>query len=418
MRDYKDNRPPEYFIWSAIQQRCRNPKDKRFRWYGARGIAVCRRWYEGENGKSAFACFLADVGPRPTPKHSIDRIDNDGHYEPGNCRWALLDVQIANKRQNWTNDMPEVPVIVPSDPSELRKLVAGFIEASKAPNTRRSYAASWRHFQAWGDRQNLCTLPASPETVAAYLADLARSGWKFWTIDGRCAAIGFVHRGAGYQNPRSHPGVTATLSGIARTLGTASVKKSALTAELMTRLLRAIPDTLDGKRDRALILIGFAGAMRRSELVALDVTDIARHAKGLVLTIRRSKTDQAGAGIVKAIPHGRKLKVVAALDDWLTSAHITDGPIFRGVDRGKISEHALSAGQVARIVQKRCAVIGLDAKLFAGHSLRSGYISTAADHDASLSSIARHAGHAKLDTTLGYVQVRDAFKDHSGSRFL
>jgi len=234
----------------------------------------------------------------------------------------------------------------------------------------------------------------------------------------RCAAIGDAHRRANLDNPAGHAGVKATLAGIARTLGVAPVKKAALTAELLAKALRTMPQDLAGLRDRALILIGFSAALRRTELVALDVDDIARHPKGLLITIRRSKTDQTRAGRTKAVPHGRKLHAVRALDAWLAAAKITTGPLFRGVRGDTVLGRRLCDHQVARIVKKRIAAVGLDPKLFAGHSLRSGYISSAAEHNASLVSIAAHAGHEKLDTTRGYVQVADAFRDHSGKGFL
>jgi integrase len=196
--------------------------------------------------------------------------------------------------------------------------------------------------------------------VAAYLGAKASTGIKASTVRRRCAAIGDVHRRAGHDNPAAHAGVKATLAGIARTLGSAPAKKTALTADLLAKALRRIPEDLTGLRDRALILIGFAAALRRSELVALDVADIAHHPKGLVITIRRSKTDQAGAGCTKAIPHGRKLGAVRALEAWLAAACITQGSVFRGVRGPRVLGRRLCAHQVARIVQKRAAAVGLD----------------------------------------------------------
>jgi site-specific recombinase XerD len=295
---------------------------------------------------------------------------------------------------------------------------AEFIAASKADATRRAYASDWRDFAAWCADHGQNELPAAPATVAAYLSALASAGAKVSTIRRRCAAIADAHRRNGHDNPAAHAGVKATLAGIARTLGAPPAKKAALTADLLAKALRSIPQDLAGLRDRALILVGFAAALRRSELVALDIDDIARHPKGLVVTIRRSKTDQAGAGCNKAIPHGRKLHAVHALEAWLAAAKITAGSVFRGVRGDKVLGTRLCAHQVARIVQKRAAAVGLDPTLFAGHSLRSGYISSAAERGASLVSIAAHADHKKLDTTRGYVQIADAFRDHSGKGFL
>lgn len=311
-----------------------------------------------------------------------------------------------------------VPAIGGGELAESRRATAEFIAAAKADATRLAYAADWRDFKFWCASHELDALPASPENVAVYLSSLATAGRKLSTIRRRCAAIAHMHRQAGHDNPAAHTGVRATVSGIARTLGSAPTKKAALTAEVLERVIRKIPIDLPGLRDRALILIGFAGAFRRSELVALDLADLARHPKGIVLTIRKSKTDQAGAGKSKAIPHGRRLKAVAALDAWLAASGITSGAIFRGVCGSKVRPDRLCTTQVARIIKARVRAAGLDPKVFSGHSLRSGFITSAADAGASLQSIADHAAHEKLDTTLGYVQVADAFRDHSGKKFL
>jgi len=310
------------------------------------------------------------------------------------------------------------PAVPGSELAELRQATAEFLKASKADATHRAYAADWKDFEAWCAFHRLVCLPASPENVAVYLSSLATTGRKVSTIRRRCAAIAHFHRAAGYESPASHTGVRATTAGIARKLGSAPEKKAALTAEMLERVVKKIPADLTGLRDRALLLLGFGGALRRSELVGLDVADVARHPKGIVVAIRRSKTDQAGAGKTKAIPHGKRLKVVAALDAWTAAAGITAGPIFRGVRGSRALDARLGTNEVARIVKRRAQAAGLDPKVFAGHSLRSGFITSAADAGASLQGIASHAGHEKLDTTMGYVQVADAFRDHSGRKFL
>jgi site-specific recombinase XerD len=325
----------------------------------------------------------------------------------------------------------DVPVVSTDSLTENRRATAEFLKSSKADATRVAYAADWRDFEAWCGRHDFVAIPADPENVAVYLSSLATSGRKVSTIRRRCAAIAHVHRTAGASdNPSSHPGVKSVLAGITRKLGSAPAKKAALTVQMLERVVRKIPDNLAGIRDRALLLTGFAGALRRSELVALDVADVARHHKGIVLTLRRSKTDQAGVGKTKAIPHGKRLKVVAALDAWLealknaqnneirTAGQNLNGPIFRGVRGSRTLPGRLSTNQVALIIKARAKAVGLDPKVFAGHSLRSGFVTSAADSGASLQSIADHAAHKKLDTTLGYVQIADAFRDHSGKRFL
>lgn len=295
---------------------------------------------------------------------------------------------------------------------------ADFIAASKAKATNKAYAADWRDFETWCGSAGKASVPAEPLTVATYLSSLATSGRKVSTIRRRIASIGAQHRAGGHNNPCSHEGVRATLSGIGRQIGSAPKKKAALTAELLAKSVRKIPQDLAGLRDRAILLLGFAAALRRSEIVALNVEDLERHPKGLVVHVRRSKTDQKGEGLQKAVPHGRKLHAIAAVDAWLRAAGITSGPVFRAVRGSTVKPTRLSDKQVARIVKARAAAIGLDAGSFGGHSLRSGYITTADEHGASLKRIGSHVGHSKVETTAGYVQIGDAFRDHSGKGFL
>lgn len=304
-----------------------------------------------------------------------------------------------------------------SENNELAS-VARYAAASRADATRKAYASDWRDFESFCLDRGMTVLPSDPETLAVYLASMADAGRKVSTIRRRVVAIACIHKLAGLANPADAGLPRATLDGIERRLGTAPAKKAALTADLVAKALRKIPDDLTGLRDKALILVGFAAALRRSELVALDRVDIRQHPKGLLVVIRRSKTDQKGEGKTKAIPHGRRLHVAAALDAWLTAAGITSGPVFRGVRGTTVLADRLCTKQVARIIQARAGAIGLDPSSFGGHSLRSGFITSAADSGATLQSIANHAAHAKLDTTLGYVQVQDAFANSPGKKFL
>ena len=311
-----------------------------------------------------------------------------------------------------------LPVPAGENLAELRKTAAEFLQAGRAQNTVIAYRSDWADFERWCQSQNLTALPAEPQTIALYLASLPRRGLKASTIKRRRAAIKWAHRHLDTVNPVSHPGVAQVLDGIGRTLGTAPNKKTAITVAVLEKVLRKIPDDLAGLRDRALLLVGFAAALRRSEIVALNVADVTRHPKGLVLRIRKSKTDQAGEGMIKAIPHGKRLKVIVALDAWMKAAKITSGPLFRSARGFTIGTERLRDQQVARMIKSRMRKAGLDSRSFSGHSLRSGFITSAAEAGASLQSIADVAGHAKLDTTRGYMQVADAFADHAGRKFL
>lgn len=296
----------------------------------------------------------------------------------------------------------------------------GFAEQEKAAGTRRVYRSDWRHFAAWCAARGLEPLPATPETVARFLSAEAMAGIKASTLGRRVAAISYAHRLAGHREPPSGAeAVKAVLRGIRRTIGTAPVRKAPATAELIGEMLKHCPDTLAGKRDRALLALGFAGAFRRSELVALEVGDLAQVADGLRVTIRRSKTDQEGQGQEIAIPRGYRLRPVEAVETWLAAAEINSGPVFRRVRKGGcLQPAALTDGSVAAIVKRYAELSGLDPAQFAGHSLRAGFITSAAESGAAVLRIADQSRHKSLDVLRGYVRRADLFRDHAGSAFL
>ena len=201
-----------------------------------------------------------------------------------------------------------------------------FARASKSAATRRAYQTDAANFAAWCERHGVEPLPATVDTVAAYLASLAQSGLKASTITRRCAGIRYMHRMAGLESPTSSEAIKAVLAGIRRSIGTAVTRKAPATAEAIRAIVAEMPTDLRGLRDRALLLLGFAGALRRSELVALDVVDLEETAEGLLVRIRRSKTDQEGTGDFVSIPHGSRLRPVAGVKAWLQEAGITEGP--------------------------------------------------------------------------------------------
>jgi integrase len=184
-------------------------------------------------------------------------------------------------------------------------------------------------------------------------------------------------------------------------------------------MLRLCPPTLAGQRDRALLALGFAGAFRRSELVALHVADLVEMPDGFRVLIRHSKTDQEGAGQEIAIPRGYRLRPVEAVQTWLEAAAITEGPVFRAVLKGgRLQTAALTPHSVAAIVKSYAEQAGLDPAAYAGHSLRAGFITSAAEAGASVLRIADQSRHQSLDTLRGYVRRADLFKDHAGASFL
>lgn len=315
---------------------------------------------------------------------------------------------------------PLTPALVLSD--ELAASIASadaYAQNATAERTRREYASSFKLFEAWCEKHGARALPAHPEAVRAYLAGLADRGLKPATIDTRAAAIAFTHRAAGLDNPTGTAGVRATIRGIRNRVGVKPNKKAPATADHVRKILKKLPDTLVGKRDAALISLGFAAALRRSELVALDVEHLERTPEGLIVHIVRSKTDQEGAGHQVAVLSGTKIRPVKALDAWLTAAGIKSGPVFRQIRKGgHLAADRLKDAAVATIIKDRAEAAGLDPRFFAGHSLRSGFVTSALAAGADTLKVMGITRHQSVNTLKEYDGRAQAFKDHAGRNFL
>jgi len=313
--------------------------------------------------------------------------------------------------------------VVPVTGSVLRPAAAAardFAAAEKSDATRRAYRSDFAVFSGWcranGD---MPPLGASPGTVAEFLAAQASDGVKPSTLTRRLAAISYACRLAGLPSPAAHEAVRAVLRGIRRKRGTAPKQKAPATAGRIGAMLAAISaDTLRGKRDRALLLLGFAGAFRRSELVALDVADLTFEPDGMRVLIRRSKADQEGQGQEIAIPRGTKLRPVAAVQDWMEAAGIASGPLFRRVDRHGKARGALTPQSVALVVKRYADRAGLDPDDFAGHSLRAGFLTSAAEAGADALRMMEVSRHRRVETVAGYVRRGNLFRGHAGTTFL
>ena len=211
----------------------------------------------------------------------------------------------------------------------------------------------------------------------------------------------------------------AVLRGIRRTIGWAKQGKAPATADRIGQMIALCPDSMIGKRNRGLLCLGFAGAFRRSELCALEVGDLTEVPDGLRILIRRSKGDQEGQGQEVAIPRGYKLRPVEAVQTWLAAAEISSGPVFRAVTRGgRVSGDALADDSAARIVKRYAQRVGLDPASYGGHSLRSGFLTSAAESGASIWKLSAQSRHKSLDTLRGYIRNADLFKEHAGAAFL
>src|SRR5262249_34380935 len=270
----------------------------------------------------------------------------------------------------------------PALPAELTttlELAADFARASKAKATQEAYGSDFRIFESWCRSRGLSALPATAESLCAFLANQATLGKRASTLGRRLAAVRYFHRAAGHETPTSDEKVKAVLSGIRRTIGAAPVRKRAATADIVIAM-SPTATSLRALRNRAIILRGFAGAFRRSELVALNVDDLEETAEGMLVTLHRSKTDQEGLGRRVAIPRGEIACPVAALRAWLDAAGITEGAIFRRIFNKRaqrVTERRLAPRNVAAIVKQGAARLGFDPSTFGGHSLRAGFVTSA-----------------------------------------
>ena len=294
-----------------------------------------------------------------------------------------------------------------------------YADAAMAASTRRAYTSDVRRFVAWCAARALPSCPAAPETVATFLAHEADAGAKASTLTRKVAAIRFAHVAAGHEPPTASEAVRRVLKGIRRAKATKPTKKAPATAERVLVMVSHAPRTLAGLRDRALLLLGFGGAFRRSELAALTVQDLDESPEGLRVTVRQSKTDQEGAGAVVPIARGATACPVAAVREWLAAASVAEGPVFRPVDRfGRVQARALTAESVGDVVKAYAARAGYDAATFGGHSLRAGFLTSAAERGKPLDRMMAVSRHKRVDTVLGYVRRARDFDDHAGAGLL
>jgi integrase len=300
------------------------------------------------------------------------------------------------------------------DLEELIEKARAYIHAAKSPATLRAYRTDFEDFTRFCEEHNLPYLPATPTTVALYIADRA-SSLRSATITRRLTSITKAHRAAGFaQSPSSshHFVVSETLKGIRRTIGTAQEGKAPLLTSDIRRIVAACPETLSGLRDRALILVGFASAFRRSELAAIDYANLTFTQDGLVIDLRRSKTDQEAAGRKVGIPFGKEVATcpVRALRRWLASSGIIDGPVFRGVNRhGKLARRGLHKDCVGWILKVAASRAGLKPEPLGGHSLRAGCVTQAAMNGVSERDIMRQTGHKSAEMLARYIRISEMF---------
>jgi integrase len=289
-----------------------------------------------------------------------------------------------------------------------------YLRASLAEATKRAYRGDVLAYLAAGG-----SIPATPAYVAGYLASLAETLCPA-SLQRRAVAIGKAHVAQGCADPTKDEHVRATLRGIRRLHGRPRRQAAPLLREDLLTVVDALPDSLIGLRDRALLLVGFAGGFRRSELVGLDVEDVAFVPDGLLVTLRRSKTDQEGTGRKIGLPFGRtRACPVKALRAWLDKSGVASGPVFRSVGKGgQIGSRALTGQSVSLVLQKCAACVGLSCDRLSGHSLRAGLVTSAAKAGVSSWKIRQQTGHRSDAMLQRYIRDADIFVENAAGAVL
>jgi site-specific recombinase XerD len=292
-------------------------------------------------------------------------------------------------------------------------VIRSFRQAARSPNTQRAYASAWRQFESWVGARGLRVSAVNDAVVAAYVTHLAQEGCTPSTIEsvysGLLARLRVVvpdYWGPGWRPPL----VADVLKGIRHKLARPPVRKRPLTDAELGQIVDGFGDRPKDVRDRALLLLGMCGGFRRSELVALDVDMITASTQGVEILLPRSKTDQEGEGRVVAIvpQKNEKLCPVHALSRWLEAASIDAGPIFRHTNGDRLQPQ-----YVARLVKRCVERIGLDPSHFSGHSLRAGFVTSAARKGKSLDAIMRQTGHRNVAQVMEYIRRATAFEGNA-----
>ncbi len=310
--------------------------------------------------------------------------------------------------------------------------ITNIIKHSMAKNTRIAYRKGWQRFTDYCTTKRLQALPANEETVANFFVHLGNTftavsekPLSMGTINIWHSAINAVHKLAGYNSPTKSPKVELIMQGLKRLRGTAPRQVMALREKHIKAMLKKCPQTPIGLRDAAIISIGFAAALRRSEIINLTVDDIEflsdtkNKASGMYVHIRKSKTDQEGKGQKVAIPEGKILQPIKRLKKWIKVSNIQNGFLFQTMSRGgKSRGRKMHHSDIPRIVKHYAALIGLDAGKISGHSLRAGFVTSAVAHHARLDKIMAVTRHKNPSTVLNYMRDSEAFDEHAGKEFL
>ena len=294
------------------------------------------------------------------------------------------------------------------------------LKASKATNTIRAYKSDFHDFGLFCVKNGFDSLPSNPKTVSLYLTYLSTNNIKISTIKRRLVSIGVVHKTKGFYLDTKHPAIMENLFGIKRRKGVKQKGKKPLLISNLKQIINVIDEINTSKekisRDKAIILLGFGGGFRRNELISLDYDDLEFVGEGLKINIKKSKTDQYGEGIIKALPYfdNSRYCPVRSIQNWLKVSKIKKNAVFRKFYKGmKLSNNRLSDQSVALLIKYYLEKAGIDSSDYSGHSLRSGFATTAAEAGAEERSIMNMTGHKSTEMVRRYIKEASLFKNNA-----
>ena len=315
---------------------------------------------------------------------------------------------------------PIVKSEITTDIKQLEKETILNLEHSKAPNTIRAYKSYFSDFRIFCSRNGFRSIPSDPKVVSLYLTHLSRNEAKMSTLKRRLVSIGVIHKLKGHYLDTKHPSIIENIMGIKRRKGSIQRGKKPLLISILKKVINVIDEQnkeeIKKFRDRSIILIGFSGGFRRNEIVSLDYDDLDFVSEGLKINIKRSKTDQFGEGTKKALPYfdNSQYCPVVSLQKWIKISNISSGPLFRRFSKGsKLSENRLTDQTVALIIKSYLQLAGVDSTNYSGHSLRSGFATSAAESGAEERSIMAMTGHKSTEMVRRYIKEANLFKNNA-----
>ena len=294
------------------------------------------------------------------------------------------------------------------------------LKNSKANNTVRAYKSDFNDFGIFCSKNGFKSLPSEPKIVSLYLTHLSTKDAKMSTLKRRLVSIGVIHKLKGHYLDTKHPAIIENIMGIKRRKGSVQNGKKPILINSLKKIINVIDqqnkEEIKKLRDRSLILIGFSGGFRRNEIVSLDYHDLDFVVEGLKISLRRSKTDQFGEGFTKALPYfdSSQYCPVVSLKNWLEISKINSGPVFRRFVKGsKLSENRLTDQTVALLIKEYLNLAGIDSKNYSGHSLRSGFATSAAESGVEERSIMAMTGHKSTEMVRRYIKEANLFKNNA-----